>query len=317
MKAAIFDIDGTLADPSHRLHHLDGEKDWKAFHDGMSEDAPMQGVIELARILKRAAVEGLGIDAVLVVTARHDDPHYETMTREWLELHDVPCDRLYMRKQDDVRADHVVKAEILQRILDDGYEPILVVDDRDKVVRMWRDHGITALQCPVEAVSSQYAGSTLLHMLVGPCGAGKTTYASMKYKEHEIVSTDRLRMELYGDLGHSPEALARVWKLAYGLIRARLDAGVFTVLDATNLEQEDRLGVLDLLPRNTFAQYVVIDNDLALKLKHRDWRTEDMVMKQHKLFRREEDNILAGDDQPWVKVQDTRRTGGRDHPMRR
>jgi predicted kinase len=306
MKAVIFDMDGTLSDPSHRVHHLDGEKDWKAFHGAMGDDAPNEGVVALARILKRAAVEGLGIDAVLVVTARHDAPEYERMTREWLELHDVPYDRLYMRREDDTRPDHVVKAEILQRILDEGYEPILAIDDRDSTVAMWRDHGITTLQCPVDATSSAYAGQTLLHMLVGPCGAGKSTYAAAKYEDHQIVSTDRLRMELYGDLGHSPEALARVWKLTYGIIRARLEAGVFTVLDATNLEQEDRLGVLGLLPRNVFAQYVVIDRDLRDKERDRGWRTKDLIMKQHRLFRKEEAAIMNGDDQPWVKVQDRR-----------
>ena len=32
MKAFIFDIDGTLADASHRLHHIqNGNKDWDAF----------------------------------------------------------------------------------------------------------------------------------------------------------------------------------------------------------------------------------------------------------------------------------------------
>jgi hypothetical protein len=306
MKAAIFDIDGTIADPSHRLYHLDGEKDWKAFHGAASQDAPIEGVIELARILKRAASHGLGIDAVLIVTARHDDPALEAATREWLHLHDVPFDRIYMREDGDLRPDHVVKTGMLQRILDDGYEPILVIDDRDKVVRMWRNHGITTLQCPSEATSSAYAGQTLLHMLVGPCGAGKSTYAARTYTDHEVVSVDALRIQLYGDMGHAPEQLARVWKLAYGLIKARLDAGVFTVLDATNLDQQDRLGVLDLLPRNVFAQYVVIDRDLRDKEAQRGWRPMDLIMGQHRHFRKEEASILSGDDQPWVKVKDAR-----------
>jgi len=306
MKAAIFDCDGTLFDPSHRVHHLDGEKDWKAFHDAMGEDPVIEGVAELARILKRAAHANLGIDAVLVVTARHNDPRYEAMTREALELHDIPCDRLYMRDNSDTRPDHVIKADILQKILDDGYEPILAIDDRESTVRMWREHGITTLQCPVDAASSPYAGQTLLHMLVGPPGAGKSTYAAKTYKPHDIVSTDQLRMELYGDLGHSPEALSRVWKLAHNLIRARLDVGVFTVLDATNLDPEDRARVLDLLPRGVFAQYVVIDRDLDDKIRQGGWRTEDFVIRQHKLFRKHEKSIMSGDNHPWVKVQDKR-----------
>lgn len=308
MKAVIFDIDGTIADPSHRLFHLDGEKDWKAFHDAMDQDAPVEGVIRLARILKAAAEQGLGIDAVLVVTARHDDPRYETMTREWLALHDMPCDRLYMRRLDDTRSDAIVKAEILERIIEDGYEPILVVDDRDQVVKMWRSYGITTLQCPVESNSSPYAGQTLLHMLVGPAGAGKSTYAAKHYLEHEVISTDRLRMQLYGNLGHAPEALARVWKLAHGMIRARLEVGALTVLDATNLDARDRAAVLELLPRGVFARYVVIDRDLdGEKLKQLDWRSQELVLKQHRMFRAEERNILAGDDHPYVTVQDKRK----------
>src|SRR3546814_3690191 len=76
-------------------------------------------------------------------------------------------------------------------------------------------------------------------MRVGPCGAGKSTYAEKHYLPHEIISTDVLRLQIYGNLGHSPDALARVWQLTYGLIKARLNAGVLTVLDATNLDQEE------------------------------------------------------------------------------
>lgn len=308
MKAIIIDIDGTLSNPEHRLHHLSGEKDWKAFHGAMGEDPPVEAIAQLARIMYRASEAGLGIDAVLIVTARHDDPLYERLTREWLELHDIPYHRLYMRRDSDTRRDHLVKRDILQQILDDGYEPILAVDDRPEVVRMWRDHGITTLQCaPDDPGASPYAGKTLLHMMVGPPGAGKSTYVEQHYKPEDVVSTDALRMQLYGDLGQAPEALARVWKYAHSLISARLASGVFTVLDATNLEAEDRARVLALLPRGVFARYIVIDRDIDEKIAHRGWRSEEMVMKTHRVFRREEKAILGGDDHPWVTVQDKRK----------
>lgn len=307
MRAIIFDMDGTLADVSHRVHYLDGEKDWNAFHGAMSEDRPFEAIAELARLMHKAAKAKLGIDAVLIVTARHNDPRYERMTRDWLDLHDIPCDKLYMRQDGDLRRDNVVKAEILERIIDDGYEPILAIDDRPEVVAMWRDHGITTLQCaPDEGVTSAYAGQTLLHLLVGPCGAGKSTYAAANYEPHEVVSTDRLRMELYGDLGHAPEALARVWKLTHGLIKARLDAGVFTVLDATNLDPADRARVLAQLPRGVFARYIVIDRDVDEKIRDRDWRSEEMIVKQHRKFQKAEEGILTGDGHPYVTVQDKR-----------
>lgn len=307
MRAVIFDMDGTLVDVSHRVHHLDGEKDWKAFHDAMEYDTPVEAIVLLARIVKAARLNGEEL-AVLVVTARHDDPRYERMTRDCLMLHDVPFDRLYMRADTDTRPDHVIKREILQRILDDGYEPVLAVDDRPEVVKMWRDHGIVTLQCaPDDPGASPYAGQTLLHMLVGPCGAGKSSYAAQHYLPHEVISTDELRIQLYGNLGHAPEALARVWKLAHGLIRARLQAGVLTVLDATNLDRDDRARVLELLPRGVFARYVVIDRDLADKERDRGWRSEELILKQHRMFRSEEKNILAGDNHPYVTVQDRRK----------
>jgi predicted kinase len=307
MKAIIIDIDGTLSNPEHRLHHLSGEKDWKAFHGAMGEDPPVEAIAQLARIMYRASEAGLGIDAVLIVTARHDDPLYERLTREWLELHDIPYHRLYMRRDSDTRRDHLVKRDILQQILDDGYEPILAVDDRPEVVRMWRDHGITTLQCaPDDPGASPYAGKTLLHMMVGPAGAGKSTYVEREYRPEDVISTDALRMQLYGNLGQSPEALARVWKYAHGLITARLASGVFTVLDATNLEAEDRARVLALLPRGVFARYIVIDREIDTKIAHRGWRSEDLVIKHHRLFRREEKAILSGDEHPWVTVQDRR-----------
>src|SRR3546814_6369082 len=88
---------------------------------------------------------------------------------------------------------------------------------------------------------------------------------------------------MYGNLGHSPEALARVWQLTHGLIKARLNAGVLTVLDATNLDQEDRLRVLSLLPRGVFARYVILDRDLREKEQTR--RSEEHTSELQSLMR--------------------------------
>lgn len=45
----LFDIDGTLSDLTHRLHHIQKEpKDWNAFFDGCGDDAPIKHIVNLA-----------------------------------------------------------------------------------------------------------------------------------------------------------------------------------------------------------------------------------------------------------------------------
>ncbi|WP_337588678.1 hypothetical protein [Nitrincola nitratireducens] len=43
--------------------------------------------------------------------------------------------------------DEVVKAELLEDMKVAGFEPWLVLDDRDAVVAQWRALGLTCLQC--------------------------------------------------------------------------------------------------------------------------------------------------------------------------
>ncbi len=45
----VFDIDGTLADITHRLHFIQGEKkDWDAFFAACIDDAPIGHMLDLA-----------------------------------------------------------------------------------------------------------------------------------------------------------------------------------------------------------------------------------------------------------------------------
>jgi hypothetical protein len=51
-----------------------------------------------------------------------------------------------MRKLGDRRDDDIVKFELLEQIYEMGYEPVLVFDDRDRVVKMWRAAGLRCFQ---------------------------------------------------------------------------------------------------------------------------------------------------------------------------
>lgn len=135
----IVDLDGTLADIGHRRHFvLRKPKNWPAFFRGMHLDP----INVWCRTLI-VAMRGQGF-RVAIVSGRPDS--YADVIRKWLAEHEVPYDSLHLRKDRDYRADDIVKREILHR--DFRKEEILfVVDDRESVVRMWRDEGLVCLQC--------------------------------------------------------------------------------------------------------------------------------------------------------------------------
>ena len=244
------------------------------------------------------------------MTARPDDENYRQVTEEWFILNNIPYSKLYMRKKNDFRRDDIVKAELLEQILQDGYDPILAIDDKANVAEMYRSFNIVTLQCaPDEVRTNKYEGQTLLHILVGPSGAGKSTYCAANYKPHDVISTDQLRRELFGDhqKGHNADELARTWKYAHGLIKARLECGVFTALDATNLKRKDRMAVLKQVPKGIVVQYVILDRDYDEKVRDRGWRSEDLISKHHKAFKSGIKEVLDADGQGNVIVVDKRK----------
>ena len=136
----VFDMDGTLANLEHRLHHITGEKkDWDAFHAGMVDDGVHGPVAALFR-----GMRALGY-RIIVSTGRFEANRPQT--EKWLEDHMLFHHDLFMRPDGDYRPDYEVKEEML-RDLQIGRENILfVVDDRASVVEMWRRNGLTVLQC--------------------------------------------------------------------------------------------------------------------------------------------------------------------------
>ncbi len=92
---AVFDVDGTLADVRHRLHHIARRpKDWDAFFTAARDDPPLETGVALARESARAC-------EVVYVTGRPERCRADTL--EWLRCHDVPDGRLTMRRSGDRR----------------------------------------------------------------------------------------------------------------------------------------------------------------------------------------------------------------------
>ena len=67
-------------------------------------------------------------------------------TRAWLEQYEIPFDSIdLVRSKGEYTPDHILKKAWLRNY---GKGRILfVVDDRQRVVDMWREEGVSCLQC--------------------------------------------------------------------------------------------------------------------------------------------------------------------------
>lgn len=126
----LVDIDGTIADGSHREHYVSmhgQRKDWKSYFHACGRDAPIDIVVRWVRELIKEFT-------ICLVSGRPDSTQRETLP--WLETHEVPYDYIFMRRSNDNRPDYEVKQDILNKLPKDKIA--FVLDDRPSVIRMWK-----------------------------------------------------------------------------------------------------------------------------------------------------------------------------------
>jgi predicted kinase len=73
-----------------------------------------------------------------------------------------------------------------------------------------------------------------LVVLVGPSGAGKTTWAAERYRAQEIVSSDGLR-GIVGSGEHDLEASTDAFAVLDQIVAARTRRGLTTLVDTLGL----------------------------------------------------------------------------------
>lgn len=134
----ISDLDGTISDAEHRVHLVRSHpKDYDSFFREARNDAPIVPVIRLLQALEQAG------HSIHILTGRSDQVRAETT--EWLEAHRVSFDRLIMRPEHDYTPDDRLKERWFRA--DYRVEQVLfVLEDRARVVRMWRRLGLTCMQ---------------------------------------------------------------------------------------------------------------------------------------------------------------------------
>ncbi len=138
---AVFDVDGVLADVTHRLHHLaERPKDW----DGFFAAAHRDPVLEPGRARVRAAAQQ---HAVLYLSGRPE--RLREVTEQWLRNHEFPAGAVLLRPDRDRRPARLLKRQVLRRV-STAAEVVLVVDDDPEVCQALRAAGF-----PVEVADWQ------------------------------------------------------------------------------------------------------------------------------------------------------------------
>jgi phosphoglycolate phosphatase-like HAD superfamily hydrolase len=139
----IFDLDGTLAliDKRRALAAKpNGKINWKTFFapENIALDEPNVPVIKTFQAMKATGFR------VGIFSGRDSISRNETET--WLAENDIQPDFLFMRAQGSFTPDDVLKKEWLDQEMAAGHEIMCVFDDRDKVVKMWRENDISCFQ---------------------------------------------------------------------------------------------------------------------------------------------------------------------------
>ena len=137
----IFDLDGTLAniDKRRNLATKNGKMNWNVFFnpDNIDLDTPNQPVIDMANMLYSQ-------DYIIYILSGRSDKT-EDATIAWLDKHNVNYDLLIMRPQNQLyKKDSDLKQGWLDTIGKDRVS--MVFDDRNQVVDMWRQNGLTCFQ---------------------------------------------------------------------------------------------------------------------------------------------------------------------------
>lgn len=142
-RAVLVDIDGTMA-----LMNGRGPYDWEF----VGEDKPNVPVVQLVNWIREYSLlrEEHCTWGIEVIFLSGRDEVCRSETERWLANLGFGEHKLYMRPSLPAGVqqpgDEIVKLALFDEHIRDNYDVQFVLDDRDKVVAMWRSIGLTCLQ---------------------------------------------------------------------------------------------------------------------------------------------------------------------------
>lgn len=132
----IVDIDGTIA-------HSNGRSPYD--YSKVDTDTPDDNIILLINSFIAGQFESGGDVEIIFLSGREDS--CEKATISWILAYTgIRPSILHMRKTEDTREDSIIKREIYEEHIKGKYNVLFVLDDRDRVVKMWREQGLKCLQ---------------------------------------------------------------------------------------------------------------------------------------------------------------------------
>lgn len=138
-QAIMCDLDGTLCNLDHRIHHVkNGNKDWGKFFRACGEDLVYDDVRSIVNLEHQSGTR------IVFCSGRPED--YKRQTEMWLDSNIHIESDLVMRPRNNFKPDHITKRMLYEYEIKPYYQVKYVLDDRDAVVRMWRDIGLNCMQ---------------------------------------------------------------------------------------------------------------------------------------------------------------------------
>lgn len=141
-KAAAFDFDGSLSDT--RLIRYLVANPWKKYWDEFYARTPeCPPNVDVVRAAQQKYAEGY---AILIVTGRQ--LCYNDVTFDAVQRFNVPCNVGFFRNDGDYRPAHVIKLELLDEALEDGYDVQLAWDDDPRIIKAYQKRGLETTLVP-------------------------------------------------------------------------------------------------------------------------------------------------------------------------
>lgn len=139
-KSIVVDLDGTLCNDGHRAH-LAKQGLWGEYHEALDGDVPFADVMYLLHNIADRA-------EICILTARPFK--YIRQTEIWLDSYGIHPDAVLMRPNNDYSKSEILKPRLLEDFFGSKElvlrDVIFVLEDREKLVEMWRNYGLNCWQ---------------------------------------------------------------------------------------------------------------------------------------------------------------------------